>query len=339
MEDRGDIMKKNLKILLSTALVGTVSFAIALGTYADYAKKSTSTNNTVIATRFDIQPQGNTFAGKSFDIGKISPGSAAKEFQFSVVKNNDTIKTETPVMYSISVVPDQNDGAMFANQGVYASPIKFKLMRVVYGQYVEVIPDLLTGKFSMSDKSDTLKPADVENFKLVCTWNTASDEADGAYAGKTGKFNVVFQANQIVAKSFTSDVSATWDKDSFKWYGPNDRSQTIQYYKNADGLKVIELGNLDIDNTNPPYIPVPDYSAHMKNVVLTQKAAGSDKYIATGTATPWNNQEFTLTYREGFYPMAYFKHGTEPAIGQYEETNPYFNCTFHIEQDVLDWIK
>lgn len=347
--------KSNFKMLLSAALACTLTFAAGFGTYSLYAKKFISTGNTAAAARFDITPTGNTFTEKSFDVGKMQPGSDTKEFSFSVVKNNDTIKTETPVNYTISLKANDNDKALFENVGSYTSPINFKLMRKGSdGTYKAVSESFMNGSFTLGDDTKDMKPADVEDFKIICSWNSVSDEADTAYAGKFGKFDIVFNAKQTteyVEPPYVPEIKTLNNKEvtvnmfkkmsdgkNFEWiiYTSKTTLNEIKYYKDKDGKRIVEFGDVTVKGWNTNNITI-------KNLKFAEDKSGSKQYVPSYTCAKdgWDNKVFTSRCssnpRTGACFLS-FEHVNDPY--QYPSTDGISISIDSTELDTLqDWFN
>lgn len=281
-------MKKSK--IISLLLVGLLAFGAGLGTFALFSTQVSSDGNTFDTARFEIRPigkGGSDFQTKQFEVKDMHPLQEGGSSEFTVVKNNETIKTGVPVEYTISI---NGDGNLFESPEGYTSPIKFKLERKnSNNEFVVVCDDVFTQSYTLSDVSDDQSkiPADVEEFRISYEWNSITNENDTFYAGKSGNIDINFNAIQVELPPIPKNIATvshfmTWcmSKASPRGHGPTD----IYYYKNADGLKVIEL--YDIEESNHV----------IGDMKMVQSSVGSTKYSIIGGL--WDGKTFNMTYKE-----------------------------------------
>ncbi|MGH4123094.1 MAG: hypothetical protein ACREV6_09220 [Clostridium sp.] len=304
-------MKKvSMKTMLAAVLAASVICTAGVGTYAKYAVRHEAVS-TICASYFDISPTGDSFANSKFNVDKLNPMSEVMEFPIVVNKN----KTNVDTKYTLSLKTDATKNAIFMDKDKYTSPIKFKLQRKVGEQYITVVEDFKNKPFELNDlnEADTsLKPKSVEEFKLVCSWDSKNDENDTAYQGLTGDFNVAFAAEQVkgaIKPPFVpqeikanKDISLTWNMHSQVFYRGTDvnpvfnlKNKEIKYYKNEKDLKVFELGDVDYEFN---YNYSTKEKVNMKNVIFTEKEAGSKTYVVSSTAGDWKGKEFEIIVKD-----------------------------------------
>ncbi|MGH4123098.1 MAG: hypothetical protein ACREV6_09240 [Clostridium sp.] len=255
-------MKK--KSVVGVLLVGVLAFGAGSGTMAKYVKNFNSQNNTVKAAKFNVKVSGDgkEFKDSAFALvgADLKPGTNKKVYDFEITK-----ETEVPVEYNVVLA---KEGELL-KQG---SPVNITLQRYIDNKWETV--DL---NYKCNPKSDN------DKFQVLLNWpeeTTGINDVD--FAGKEGKINISVTASQVIEK--VGPTAPLVIEDLFLTVGPRWSSavkhagiyhNTLKYYKNDKGLKVVQISDLYNDL----------FSVDLKNVLLTQKELNSNEFILTCQGT------------------------------------------------------
>ena len=282
-------MKKiSAKGLIAAVVLTALVCTVGAGTYAKYVFGAKSENNVVRAASFEVGlGDADQMKSARFSLDKFNPFSEPVEYPITINKNN----TEVPVKYELSVQVDETNKGLFEGE----SPIKMELLRKVGSDYQVVVPDFLHNSYTLNDLhyDENLKPAAIEEFKVRCSWVTKSDEIDTTYQQKTGKFDVIFNAEQVkdaVERPHETRTDCIYFRVDDVYRSVNHE---YKYYKDAQGRRVLDFGDVDVERSSGINL------ISFKNLVLTETGAGTKLYtVNCDSVEPSYWKGKTLKYRE-----------------------------------------
>ncbi|HHV71631.1 MAG TPA: hypothetical protein GXX38_03335 [Clostridia bacterium] len=167
----------NKKMLISLMLIGVLTFAIGMGTFAYFTSEAVSEDNVFTAGTLEIEGPGENFAGGMYEVENIYPGW---EDQVDVtVKNIGTL----PFKYRMKL--DAFEGGLTSG----ANPLQIK---VNDGQWMNI------GDFDSVVLNDGanggIAPGEEDTFTVYFRFPAA---AGNEYQGASASLDFSFDATQI----------------------------------------------------------------------------------------------------------------------------------------------
>ena len=343
-------MKKiSTKGLVAAVVLTALVCTIGAGTYAKYVFGARSENNVVRAASFEVGlGDADQMKSARFSLDKFNSFSEPVEYPITINKNN----TEVPVKYELSVNIDETDKGLFEGE----SPIKMELLRKAGNDYQVVVPDFLHNAYALNDLhyDENLRPAATEEFKVRCSWVTKSDEVDTTYQGKTGKFDVIFNAEQTkdhIEEPYEPEINTLNNREvavnMFKRrdsgnfdriiYNSKTTLNEIKYYKDKDGKRIVEFGDVVVKGWNT------EINIKIGNLKFTETNVNSCEYAPSYVCKKdgWDNKVFKfnnkINPRKGIYSIR-FEHTNDAS--SYPATDSISITTDLKEgRSIINWFK
>lgn len=187
--------------------------------------KEFSSENIATAASFDVDvvnSSGETIGDGEFDLGDdLFPGMDRKQvYSFDIKRNN----TKLPVKYSVEL---DLTGDLFPADG--SSPIVLTMERKVNDEWVEV------------EYSEEFSPEnDTESYRVFVEWPHSDNDID--FQGLSGNVSLTVVATQDELQFGPYKTGLIdWRPTPRLAEHQQTRNQTIEFYKNKDGFRVIHV--------------------------------------------------------------------------------------------------